>query len=175
MNRRIVLMGALLAAAPLLAGPPAADPRIEAGRLAWFALDETREQIAARIGAPALVAPFGADFIAWQYKFGTDDHDGFSHFLVFRKSDGKLAMVTRNFDEEQPLGALFPDSASVVCEYKEAGRAPYSVRVRRLEGGRVLLAMGAAKAGDTTTQIVMARVEALRYFFPWLHRQLTEE
>jgi hypothetical protein len=174
MNRRIVLMGALLAA-PLLAGPPAADPRIEAGRVTWFALDETREQVAARIGAPALAAPFGADFIAWQYKFGTDDHDGFSHFLVFRKSDGRLAMVTRNFDEEQPLGELFPDSAAVVCEYKEAGRAPYSVLVRRLDGGRVLLAMGAAKASDTTTQIVMARVEALRHFYPWLHRQLTTE
>ncbi len=171
--RLFVLVGALLAAAPLFPDSvPAGDPRVRNGKLVWFELNETRDAVVARMGQPAMVAPFGPDFVSWQYKGGTDDHDGFSHYLVFRRSDGKLAGITRNYDEEQDVAVLFPAARTVTYHLKEGGRTIYSVRVRRLAGDRALIAMGAAKPGDTTSQIMLIRVRELKYFYPWLYEQL---
>jgi hypothetical protein len=40
--------------------------------------------------------------------------------------------------------------------------------VRRLSGGRVLIAMGSTKAGQLTGQVVLIRESELALFHPWL-------
>lgn len=173
MRRLIALSGVLLLAAPLISETVVnADPIVRQGRLVWFDLTETHEQIADRLGPPAMAAPLGNNFVSWQYKFGTDDHDGFSHHLIFRKSDGILACITRNFDSEQQVDAMFPSAETTTHRRHEKGRPPYSVRVRRLAGDRLLLAMGADKPGDTSSQIVLVRLAELKFFQEWLFEQL---
>ena len=56
---RNLCLGVLLAA-PLFS--QSLDPRIEAGELRWFTLDEDKIEIAGKLGNPRTVAHFGADF-----------------------------------------------------------------------------------------------------------------
>jgi hypothetical protein len=100
-----------------------------------------------------------------------DEHD-FSHQLVFRKTDNQLISVTRNYEPERNVDQWFPPAETTVHFYPDANKPQYSVRLRHLSGGRILMAMGTSKAGDTTGQIVLIRESELRYFHPWLFEQL---
>ena len=60
---------------------------------------------------------------------------------------------------------MFPEGETATHHFKRDGGTVYSVRVRHLPGDRVLLAMGVAKPGDTTSQIVLIRVAELKYFY----------
>lgn len=166
--------GALLAAAALLFSQESrtADPVVREGKFVWFELSESMEQVARRLGQPALTADFGADFRAWQYQIGLDDHHEYSHYLVFRRSDRSLISISRYFEPERNVDALFPEPESKAYFLQDGAKTPFGVRVRRLTGGRLLIAIGAPRAGQTTSQLVLIRESDLRFFHPWLDEQL---
>src|SRR5258708_945870 len=165
MNLTALLTGALLLAAPLFSQIPAAsDPQIRKGAIVWFELKETTEQVTRMLGHPTLVADFGPDLLSWQYQIDNEDHDEFSHQLVFRKSDHALISITRTYSVERNVDELFPAGETTVYHYPNAETPQYSVRLRRLPNGRVLMAMGSAKPGQTTTQLELVRQAELPTF-----------
>lgn len=179
-----IVARALLFAAPVFcqSPPPApltlAEPRLEDSKLRWFELTETRAAVQQILGPPALAAAFGRDFIAWQYRAEDAEHDDFSHHFVFRKSTGTLVAVTRSYPEGRNLDWLFPGAETApYCRAADSG-PPYCLRLRRLSGGRLLLALGASKPGDLAGQLVLIRETELPAFHPWLtallHTQRTQ-
>lgn len=167
MNGFIVLAGALLLAAPPAEKlPPQADPRVSAGTVEWFTLNETPQQIRKEFGPPALAAEYGAGLLTWQFQMGGIDHHDFSHVVVFRKDDQRLVSVTRNYEPEQGVDALFPLAASKVVPIP--GPAGFVMHVRRLAGGRLLMAMTREGAGQTTGQVTLMRESEVARFYPWL-------
>lgn len=158
-------MGALLLAAPLFS-------QEKVHEVLRFALTENRQQVAERLGLPTLVAPFGA-FESWHYQIGIEDHHEYSHNLVFRQDTGELVSFTRNYDEDpQNVDELFPAAESFVEHYPSAERPEMSVRVRLLDGGRVLVALGSAAPGQPAAQLLLIRVSELKLFQPWLAERL---
>jgi hypothetical protein len=151
-------MGALLLAAPAFS---------QQDELLTFQLKETREQVAQRMGRPALVAPFG-EFESWQYQIGVEDNHEFSHIFLFRVSTGELLSVTRNWEHERSIEELLPLTESKAYYYPDSKNPVYGVRVRRLSEHRVLMAMGAAENGQPTGQVVLIRESELHHFHPWL-------
>lgn len=165
-----IAIGTLLLAASLFAQNPKVDPR-SAAALAAMTLDETPDQVTARFGPPQQTAESGPNYQAWQYFLGADQHDP-SHFFLFRKSDRKLASITRNADTEESIDSLFPPAETRTCIFRKEGKIPYTARVRKLSGDRVLVAMGAARPGQPVRQIVLIRQSALRVFLPWVEEEL---
>src|SRR5260370_18786027 len=173
MNFTRLCMGALLTAALLLPQEqPTAAPRLGKRDFIWFLLHETKDQVARAMGQPALTAEFGHDFQSWQYQIGDIDHEEFSHQLVFRKSSGELVSIARNYEPQRNVDALFPDQLTRVFHYPDARNPQFSVRLRRLSEGRLLMAMGVSKAGQATGQILLIKESELRYFYPWLSKEL---
>lgn len=174
MLRAKLLMGALILSAPLLCAGEAslAEPRIEQGKLRWFSLAETPAEVEAVLGKPALAASSGSDHLSWQFRLGGIDHHDFSHVLVFRKSTSKLVSVTRLYEEEQIVDEFFPAAETTVHHYRDAGTTPFGIRLRRLPGGRLLLAMGSPKPGVPTGQLVLIDENELTTIYPWLAEQL---
>jgi hypothetical protein len=178
-----ILTGALLAAPPLLAQtsshghdeeplPAMADPVVTAGEPAWFLLTESRGQVSAKLGPPALVADFGRGMQSWQYQIGLIDHHEFSHQLVFAGPGRTLASITRNYEEERTVDEFFPEAATEVYHYPDASKPRYSVRLRRLSGGRLLMAMGTSRAGQKTGQLLLMHESWLAVFHPWIAQQM---
>lgn len=172
MRPSTLLLAAALWSAPLLSQPPAADPQLRNGEPVWFLLTETSDQVTRALGSPSLVADFGRDYRSWQYQIGAVDHDEFSHLLVFCKSGRVLISVTRNYEPERNVDAFFPEAETTVHHYPDADNRKYSLRLRRLSGGRVLMAMGTSKRGQPTGQLVLMRESELRNFYPWLFARL---
>jgi hypothetical protein len=173
-NRSILIAGALLMAAPVFCQIPAGwtDPRTGAGaEPVWFQLTEDREQVRRMLGKPVQVFESGKDFLAWQYQIDSSNED-YSHYLVFRKSEGKLISITREYDPQRNVDFLFPEPETVACFFPDSNKPKYAVRARRLLGGRVLLAMGTSKPGQTTGQILLIRETELGNFYPWVAAQL---
>jgi len=150
----------------------AADPKIRDGKFEWFLLTEGPDQIRKLVGAPRMAAPFGSDYLSWQYQTAECDHDDFSHQFVFSKSQGTLVSVTRNFESERLVDEFFPREATSICHFPDAKNPQYSIRVRRLSGGRLLIAPGRARAGQPAGQVVLMRESVLRTFYPWAADQL---
>ena len=133
-----------------------------------FSLGESMEDVARKLGPPKLVADFGAGLRSWQYHLGSGDNHDPSHYLVFRRSSGKLVSVTRNYDPEELVDGLFPGSQTSTHFLRPPTDPPYGVRVRRLPGGRVLLAMGSPKTGQPVSQLVLMLEADLASLYPWL-------
>jgi hypothetical protein len=168
-----VLLWALLSAAPVFSQQALwSDPQLSADGPKWFQLVESESAVRKCLGQPAMVADFG-EYRSWQYQIGEVEHDDFSHALVFRKSDGKLVSVSRSYNPERNVDAFFPPSETTVHWFRAAGQPDFAMRVRRLRGGRVLIAVGTSKPGQTTSQLVLMREIELRHFYPWLAEDLT--
>ena len=173
MSRAIAFLGALLSAALLLSEvPSAADPQLRNGELSWFLLTETKDQVTRALGQPKAVAGFGHDFLSWQYQIGNVDHEEFSHQVVFRESTHRLVSITRNYDPERNVDVMFPPAETTVHHYPDGEKPQFSLRLRRLPGGRLLMAMGTSKPGQVTGQLVLMRESELRFFYPWVSEQL---
>ena len=161
----LIMAGALLMAAPLFS-QSGADPVIAKGRVQWLTLEESREDLARTMGPPRMIAPFGADFVAYQYQIGDVDHHDFTHQVVVRRSDGTVVSIARNYEPEIVVDEFFPELETATYRCQEGGG--YSVRVRKLAGGRLLLAMGVSRPGQRTGQLLLIRESELRIFHPWL-------
>ncbi len=166
----LLFLGALLTAAPCFSN---SDPEQREGAVIWFRLDETQDEIQRRFGSPHMAAEFGTDYVSWQYRIAADadDHEH-SHILVFRKSTRTLVSVTRAYEPERNVDEFFPPSDTSEHAFPDASAPRYRLRLRRLSGGRVLMAMGSAKPGEPTGQLVLMRRDVLRVFYPWLDEQL---
>ena len=157
-----MLLWALLAAAPAFSQTqPWIEPRIAPGEPEWVRLLESEAEVRASMGQPAMAADFGK-YRSWQYRIGGEvEHDDFSHVLVFRKADGKLISLSRNYVPERNVDAFFP--AGLTAVYAHQG---FRVRVRRLSGGRVLI--GSGGAGQSCGQLVLMLEAEMREFYPWV-------
>ena len=172
----ICCLGALLLEAPLFPevpdrGPPphfSPEPRQTPNGLVWFRLDETQGEIARLMGPPLMAAEYGADYVSWQYRLGGVDGHDYSHNLVFRRSTGKLVSVTRAYDPDRILDHLFPNSATTFHQGPEEASPAFGIRLRRLPGNRVLMAMGVSRAGQPSSQLVLTTRDELRLLYPWL-------
>ncbi|HEU0121890.1 MAG TPA: hypothetical protein VFQ91_15275 [Bryobacteraceae bacterium] len=164
--RNAVICGALLLAAPhaCLQGQTA----LPVAEILRFSLTETAAQIARGMGQPVLVNDTDPLFRTWYFQTDVLDSHDHSHVLLFRKSDGALLSVTRNYHLPVRVDALFPEGRSTVHYWPDAEKPQLSVLVREYDGDRVLLAMGAARRTDPTTQVMVIRRSALPVFFPWL-------
>ncbi len=118
-----------------------------------------------------MVAHFGKDFESYQYQIGSADSHEYSHQIVFRRS-GELVSVTRNYEPERLVDEFFPAAETTVYCHPDPA-VSYCLRLRRLSGGRLLLAMGSARAGIATGQLVLIRDSEVRSFYPWLAERLT--
>ena len=154
-----VSLTALFAAGCLIAQPSGLD---------GFRLGENKSEVARLLGAPKLISPFGAEFEGWQFQIGETEEGAFSHHAVFRKSDGKLISLARDYPEPIAVDSLFPPAESVTF----SGPGNWNVRVHPLGPHRYLLAMGVSRSGEKTTQIVLLDDTALRAFYPWLFEKL---
>ena len=166
------LLWALLYAAPVFSQQALwSDPQISTDGLKWFQLVESESDVRKYLGQPVMVADFG-EYRSWQYQIGEVEHDDFSHALVFRKSDGRLVSVSRTYNPERGVDAFFPPGETSVHWFRAPGQPDFPMRVRRLRGGRVLIAVGTSKPGHTTSQLVLMRESELRHFYPWLAEDL---
>lgn len=179
MNWNSILLGALLVAAPCGAQShdahsPASrsnDPRTAASYLLKFTLQESATEVRARLGEPSQVADFGPNYFSWLFQIGIADHHDFSHTLCFSREGGKLISITRTLEEEI-VDDLFPAAETTVHHWPSAEKPQYGLRLRRLPGDRLLLALGSTRPGQTTSQLVLIRRSAVPFFFPWLSPQL---
>ena len=118
-----------------------------------------------------MVTDFGG-YRSWQYQIGEVEHDDFSHAVVFRKSDGKLVRVSRTYSPERAVDSFFPPSETTVYWFYASGQPDFPMRIRKLPGGRVLIAVGTSKPGQTSGQLVLMRANELTHFYPWLAKDL---
>jgi len=163
-----VVIGVLLLAVPqLYSQTPVAAP-LQITEILRFTLDETPEQLARGMGQPVMVNDQEKAFQTWYYQTDVLDKHEHSHILLLRRPDNKLLSVTRNYHYPVNAEALFPAGKSTIHHWPDAKHPQLSVQVREYEGDRVLIAMGVAKPGQSTTQLIMIRRSALPTFFPWL-------
>lgn len=175
--KSLFVLGVLLSAAPLFSQvhtqiPAFTDPQLKEGKLTWFSLEETTADVRKLLGEPAQISDAGEDLVHWRYQIAQEDNHDFSHYLIFRKSTGRLISISRSYEDERTVDAWFPIKETKTFFWTHSGQANYPVRVRTLPGERVLIAMGAAKPGDTTTQIVLIQSSELRNFYPWLDQEI---
>lgn len=168
MRTLLLAAGVWLIATPLL---PAETP-LAAAELLRYTLDETPAQLSRRLGPPVQIADADPRFVTWFYQTDVADAHEHSHLLLFRKEDGKLAGVTRNFHVPVNVDALFPEGKTNTHYWPSDSDRQWSVRVRVLGDDRVAVAMGVKAPGQTTSQVIIARRSALRIWLPWLENQL---
>jgi hypothetical protein len=166
--KTVTILWALLFAAPVFSQPGLwSDPRPSTDGFKWFQLNESATEVRKLLGQPAMVADAG-EYSSWQYQIGAVEHDDFSHVLVFRKSDGKLVSITRSYNPERNVDAFFPADQTTVQWFHTAGQSDFPMRVRRLAGGRVLIAVGTSAPGQVTGQLVLMLESEARRVYPWM-------
>lgn len=163
--RHLLLAGVLLLAVPRLF--PQAAP-LQIAEILRFTLDESPEQIVRGMGRPVQVNDSDLNFRTWYYQTDTVDNHEHSHVLLFRQSSQQLLSVTRNYHYPVQVAALFPPAKSTIHHWPDDKNPQLSVQLREYSGDRVLIAMGVAKPGQPTTQLIVMRRSALKLFFPWL-------
>lgn len=161
-----LLIGVWLLATPLFGN--------KADHLLQFTLDETSAKVATMLGAPAQTGEAGPAHFSWYLQIDNADTHDHSHVLLFRNEDKKLVSITRNFDEPLNIDGLFPAESSRTYYFKSANQPAWPARVRELAGGRILIAMGVAKPGERTNQLMLIRRTALPQYLPWLAEQLAD-
>ena len=139
-----------------------------------YTLDESSEQLTRGMGAPVQIGDASPGYLTWYYKTDVLDQHDFSHLLMFRREDGKLVSVTRNFHLAVNVDALLPVKSTHTYYWPNETDRQWPVRVRRMANDRLVIAMGVANPGETTTQVLIIRRSVLRLFLPWLEDQLAK-
>lgn len=167
----MILLGAWLMATPALRS----ETPLAVAELLRYTLEETTAQLARRLGPPVQIADADPQFVTWFYQTDVQDMHDHSHLLLFRKSDGKLVGVTRNFHVAANVDALFPATKTKTYYWPSESDRQWSLRVRLLGDDRLAIAMGVKAPGETTGQVLIVRRSALRQFLPWLDGQMRKE
>ena len=171
---RGILAVALLVAALPLSSQTTQDTRIQ--ELLRFTLNENPEQILTMLGRPNRIDDSVAGFQSWQYEFSSDeepdDNTPPAWFVCLSTSRRQVLSVTRNFGKPQNVDIILPASQTTVHYWPSKDAAQFSVRLRQLPGEVLLLAMGTARPGERTSQLILIRRSALKTFMPWLSEQL---
>ncbi len=145
-------------------------------KLLRFTLNESPEQVMTLLRRPDRIDDSAAGYQSWQYEFGadeeSDDNSPPAWFVCINTARREVLSVTRNFDKPQDVDSLFPAAETAVHHWPSKQAAQLSVRLRQLGGEALLVAMGTAKPGERTTQLVLIRRSALKTFMPWLADQL---
>lgn len=165
--------GVLLAAAlPILSQT---QPARKTAEILRFTLSESPEEIVKLLGRPEHMDESLPGFQSWQYETmagkDSDDNSPPAWFVCLRSGRTVLS-VTRNFDKPQDVDDLFPPAQTTAYHWPAQGAPQYSLRLRRISGEVLLLAMGTAKPGERTTQLMLIRQSVLKTFMPWLAEQL---
>ena len=177
MKRSFDLTGLLLlATVPLLSQASGSPDAAKIGELLRFTMKESPADVVRLMGRPERVDNSSPAFESWQYEGPADeDHDDNSPpgwFICVRSGDRQLLSVTRNFGKPLAIDQYFPPEQSTVHYWPSKEAAQYSLRLRTLADDVLLLAMGVAKPGDRTTQLMLIRRSALKALMPWLAEQL---
>jgi hypothetical protein len=158
----VISVGALFLAAPVFSQ---ADPQVKGKNIRWFSLREDRAGILKILGPAKTENSFGQDFQSLQFQIAGGDTHEFSHQVVLRRSTGAVVSVTRTWDEPRRLDALFPARRT---QFVQTPDGSFTVAVRRLSGGRVLVAPGVSGPETPGHQIVLIAEAEIAAFFPFL-------
>jgi hypothetical protein len=133
-----------------------------------YTMDETPAQLGKRLGQPRLVSDLGDRYRTLQYQIDSHDSHEFSHIVCVRRTDGRIASITRNYDDQRSVDGLFPPRSTSAIQWSQ-----YRVRVRTMDDGkRLLLAMGTSKPGDKTSQLILIRRDSVADLMPWFAEKL---
>jgi hypothetical protein len=138
--------------------------------LLGFDLNETPSDVVSRFGQPDGVDDSLPNYISWFFKLGAQDEHDYGYILCFRRSDRGLVSVTRNFEPEAVVDHLFPTGSFDVRHWPSDENPQFSVRVRALSGGRLLIAMGSVEEGKPCGQLILIQSSVVPIFFPWLKK-----
>jgi len=171
--RKLQPWGALLLVLPLFSE---GGENRKVQEILRFTLGETPEEVARLIGRPSHLDDSVPGYQSWQYEppaeESGDDNSAPAWFVCLRTGTRQVVSVTRNFDKAQDVDALFPVAQTEVHHWPSASDRQFSVRVRRISEDALLLAMGTARAGERTSQLILIRRSALKTFMPWLAEQM---
>ena len=169
-----VAAGALFLAALPLSCQTLQNSKVE--ELLRFTLNENPQQILTLLGRPSRIEDSAAGFQSWEYEFSgdeeSDDNSPPAWLVCLTIPKREILSVTRNFDKPQEVDRLFTAAQTAAYYWPSKETPQFSVRLRQLSGGLLLLAMGTAKPKDRTTQLMLIRRSALKTFLPWLAEQL---
>lgn len=163
MSGRVIAFALMMICAARAEGEAAGE------RLAAFTLRESAEQIQKRFGVPANVkrGP-GFAVLCFQDNAQAEHEDGFYDWcFYFEIPTGALLSVTRNLEPARALDALFPETSSRTHAMPHAPGG-FGATSRKLNGDRVLVAVGRRSRGDRCGQLVLMRAGALPRFYPWI-------
>lgn len=149
-----------------------AVPLFSQWELANLQLNESPTEVRKLLGEPTLVADINTEFRSWQYRIGQEDHDSFSHSLIFSKRTNTLLSISHTYDVPVEVEQLFPASSTKYYHYPETGTPEMVVRVNHISQDRLLLAFGSNRPGEPTTQLVLIHSSILPVFYPWLAKQI---
>jgi hypothetical protein len=173
MQPRWLIGVALLAALPLISQTVFNQ---KTHSLLRFTLEEKPEAIARLLGRPNSVDDSARDYKSLQYEtVDGEEHDENlppAYILCLRAGDEQLLSVTRNFVTPQDVDDLFPQAETSVHHWPSTKAPQFSLRLRELPKGRLLLAMGTSHSGEPAAQLILIRRSALKIFMPWLAEQL---
>ena len=160
----------------LLAALPAFSQASQA--ILHWTLQENPEQIVRILGKPDHVDDSVKAYQSWQYESAdNEDRDDNSppSYILCLQGGRQLLSLTRNFVSPRAVDDLFPVADTRTYHWPSKEAPQFSLRLRPLSPETLLLAMGAVKPGDRTTQLILIRRSALKLFIPWLDQQLGNE
>jgi hypothetical protein len=136
--------------------------------LLGFTLNQTLSEVVSQLGTPEGVDDSLPNYVSWLFRGDARDEGDYGYIVCFRRSDNRLVSVTRNFEREEAVDHLFPEGSFAVHNWPSDDKPQFSVRVRALPGGRLLIAMGSGEAGKPCGQLVLIDREIAPFFFSWL-------
>jgi hypothetical protein len=136
--------------------------------LLGFTLNQTPLDVVAQLGPPDGVDDSLPNYVSWLFRGEIRDERDYSYIVCFRRSDNRLVSITRNFERDEIVDHLFPGGESAVRNWPSDDKPQFSVRIRALSGGRLLIAMGSGQPRKPCGQLVLIDREMVPFFFPWL-------
>lgn len=146
-------------------------------RILTFQLDETPDALTEKFGSEANIIRHAAWNVVQFYgpglKSERHDCDGAFEWEFFYDRVGQLHSVTWNPKNTVAAAQLFPEDRRETYSHIASG-IQSTVLIRRLFGGRLLIASVADPKETTMHQVVLMRADSLGRFLPWLAQLLAD-